>query len=818
MKPFKTVSAWALFLVMLPWSVSRSENSQALTVCRSGCQYTNVQAAIDAASDGAVIELQAGQTFTGNLVIVGKNRLTIRSSRWQELPELGYRVDPVQHDDLLATVLTPNTDPALEIGTGENNIAQNGVDVENDTITFDDTDHRLFRFKNGMEVTCATPAAIVLPEPLTAGNRYFIRDWDSSKRRGRLAETADGPPIDLKTTGTTTGSNYYSRPPCVRWEQPTGIRIDGIRFAVGGKKAPRLLVRIGHNVEPRPVETGPNAELHHVVITGRQNDATGPLFCLALFGGRDYVVRDSWIGHCKALGDESKGISIQNVVGAAIQNNYVSAASINLLTGGGDAASMDVSKNLVITGNFFEKPGYMMYKEAAGEPSGECYYGGGSGAFYRRADITPNTCQDGACYTCGEDFSWQQDTSAYYRSSHYLTKNLLELKDCEDCRVEGNLLRGSYGGPDTGQGWCYGISVITSPPGQGGGSGYHRAHNVTIRNNWGDACYTGLQMTNSVYAPATFDQVPLKNIVVENNLFTNMGWYPALTQWVDPQSVQRFGLKQSSGIHGFRFVNNTIRARSDYGVGVVLYEGRYPDRAMSNYYFNNNIISFTKYSFLLDSMLNACAPDGLFRLIPPDGTTHFRNNLFYGGPDPNTFLSYAACQPVVERVSFEKTDAAVGFISPTNHRLNTSSRYSAANSAAALVSADTNTDLGADIDTLEQYVIPAERGVPSMPEQLQVQVSPGSRTATIAFRRPDKTTCEVSVYSQRARSAANEIADTHEAGLRKDGRTSSTVDGAKVQFVAGAVSPLVPRRPYWYQVQCGSLRAIGQFRTTAPSR
>lgn len=54
------------------------------TVCSSGCQYSSVQAAIDAAVPGDTILLRAGQTFIGNYVLRNKNTsstqfITIRS-------------------------------------------------------------------------------------------------------------------------------------------------------------------------------------------------------------------------------------------------------------------------------------------------------------------------------------------------------------------------------------------------------------------------------------------------------------------------------------------------------------------------------------------------------------------------------------------------------------------------------------------------------------------------------------------------------------------------------------------------------------------
>ena len=59
------------------------------TVCAHGCNYTNsqLQAAINAANLGDVIELQAGATYSGKIQLPNKTSGTgwiiVRSSAWQ---------------------------------------------------------------------------------------------------------------------------------------------------------------------------------------------------------------------------------------------------------------------------------------------------------------------------------------------------------------------------------------------------------------------------------------------------------------------------------------------------------------------------------------------------------------------------------------------------------------------------------------------------------------------------------------------------------------------------------------------------------------
>src|SRR6266852_117201 len=81
------------------------------TVCVSGCNYTNsqLQAALNAANLGDVIELQAGATYPGKITLPNKTSGTgwiiVRSSAWQNLPPPGTRVGP-QHAPLMAKITT----------------------------------------------------------------------------------------------------------------------------------------------------------------------------------------------------------------------------------------------------------------------------------------------------------------------------------------------------------------------------------------------------------------------------------------------------------------------------------------------------------------------------------------------------------------------------------------------------------------------------------------------------------------------------------------------------------------------------------------
>lgn len=68
------------------------------TVCSSGCDHTTIQAAVNAAACGDTIEIEAGETFTENVVLTFKSGcssyITLQSSALGSLPAAGTRVDP----------------------------------------------------------------------------------------------------------------------------------------------------------------------------------------------------------------------------------------------------------------------------------------------------------------------------------------------------------------------------------------------------------------------------------------------------------------------------------------------------------------------------------------------------------------------------------------------------------------------------------------------------------------------------------------------------------------------------------------------------
>jgi hypothetical protein len=118
-------SAFALFLALLAQALPATQLSPpaaasggpaAIRVAANG----DLQAALDRAKAGDVIELASGASFTGNFVLPAKagNRYTIlRTAPTAGLPDSSSRIDP-SHSGKLARIQSPNASPALRTAPG----------------------------------------------------------------------------------------------------------------------------------------------------------------------------------------------------------------------------------------------------------------------------------------------------------------------------------------------------------------------------------------------------------------------------------------------------------------------------------------------------------------------------------------------------------------------------------------------------------------------------------------------------------------------------------------------------------------------------
>jgi hypothetical protein len=99
------------------------------SLIRSG---QDLQIALDGAQPGDTLLLEAGATFSGNFVLrpkTGTGRIVIASSTLATtLPRSGTRIGP-EHSPLLAKIVSPNADPALQFGNRANHYRIVGIEI-----------------------------------------------------------------------------------------------------------------------------------------------------------------------------------------------------------------------------------------------------------------------------------------------------------------------------------------------------------------------------------------------------------------------------------------------------------------------------------------------------------------------------------------------------------------------------------------------------------------------------------------------------------------------------------------------------------------
>ncbi len=693
-----------LFLASLPLPAAT------LTVCASGCTATTLSGALAVATSGDRIEIEPGYDAQPISYMGTLDQIEITSKGWRR--PSSYRVQP-SDASAMGKIACTTADSCIQLGTPESVIEQNGVDTSTDTMTMMAGVH--FAMANDRPIQCwggnATNGSGLMA-PITWGTVYYIRNWNAGARTFQLAASPGGPAIDITSTGNAAAAILWERPRCtVRWH-PTRWYIHGLHLQANLNSNTFFMLNVGRNVNPT-LDTLYGMRIEQNLIEGHVDSSTGgPTFGVAIQAGHSHIVRGNYIRAIqKTQNAESKGVHVINAKQVLVENNYIEGASIGLLTGGSDAAAhggpdapAHVS-DITIRGNSIVKPGYMLYKEGVGAPTGECYYGAGSGAFYRDTAPSPNTCPNGACYKCQANNTWAQDFAATYRNEDFLTKNLLELKDCDGCTVEGNYMEGSFMGLDGGQGMGLLVSI-------GAGDGFGDpatkvGRRIKIQNNWLNQIYRGIFIASSCNScgATPFPQFPLQEVEVKNNLLTNVGRYPALSE--HNSIIQRRCIVPYSGADGMLIENNTCRiaaAGAAVESGIFISDGAYaPSEEIRNLWIRNNITSIPASApgFWMDFGIAGlstagCVPGGMQVFVNPlDTTKRIANNIFVGNAgDQGDFIGNAGCLATISAVNqWAANEAALGYVSATNHRLGPGSSYLTAGTGSTVP--------GADIDLID---------------------------------------------------------------------------------------------------------------------
>jgi hypothetical protein len=761
---------------------TRTATANTLTVCANGCSHANLQQALDAAAPGDIIELAAGAVYRGNFTLPVKassEYITIRSARWAELPGEN-RVSPAQ-EPMMATIeadnggLVPGT--ALLAGNFQKGVDQ--VDLAGDRLIFS---YSFGVIDPAEPLICRSTGE--LPAPLEALRPYYVRNFSgaSTMPQLQLSETRNGPIVNL----TNPGSGLHR---CMSYRQGAHhYRFQGIVFQPKVGVPSDNLIWIGTGEEFAAHLLPHHLEFMQVIVRGLPSQ-NGPRNCLIL-NGNDILLENSHVSSCKSAGVESHAISIYNSSGpVVIRNNYLSAASIGLLTGGAvNGLAMDVS-GLRLERNLIAKPGEYLYFEGAGEPARACT----PGAFYRQTSLTPNTCANGACWVCQENGTWQTDTGAAYRNQNYLTKGGVEFKGCRNCTITGNIIDKTYAAQDTGNTACmvFVQSIQNGPQGL--------LENIEVSNNYCRNTWSGIVLFSD--GIENFRRRS-QGIHFSNLLLSELAAFPEQSIYAQAADAQSFTLKIGQGLHGVTFDHITSRGRFSTA-GALFFAGRSSEKALG-FQLANSLIYAGQYALFMDGAAANCENGGLpfYFDLSPQGKP-FTNSVFYM-PELAGLGALPACMNKVRDIP------SVTFMGPNNSRLPPSSPFSAACTEDCEFTATDGKDVGVDLDELESAISEVDSGASGWAARMRIRLDVSARHANLRFERlVAETGCSVRLFEDAARRQQHPDTD----GGENDDRAGNLVSGGGIQFLLGNRHSLEPDTTYTGTIECGEAKSPFRFRT-----
>lgn len=752
-----------------------------IRVCASGCDYTQVHAAIGAAAHGDIIEVQAGEVFTegmGSLAwkSASSKELIIRSSRWAELPPSGVRVTLA--DEVLMPTIYPidGTTPIFRIGNNQQTMT---ADASTDVLTLSGA-----IASNGDPVACRkdnAPGAAVMPGGVTASQVYYARDVSGATLK--LALTPGGAAIDVTSAGS--GTRY-----CAAVKVGHHVKLIGLNLITNPSTASQYnLLEFATGEETAVAGMPHHITVQHCLIRGRELQ-NGPRN--GIYMNANYVqILDNYVSDIKDVNSENHalfvGVTSDQVV---IRNNGLNAASMSIFSGGTGSAIADLMpRNFKVIGNRLYKSGYMEFKAGSGAPTGACF----PGEWYRRTDVT-QTCPDGACYQCPSGGTWgAAGTGLTYRASGNTIKALMELKQAEDWDIEGNWFDTGFEGQSSGNpGTGAFLSQVDAL------SAWSRLHRIRVRNNRFDKVWRG-------FGVSTDGGFALKNTNVAfiNNLVTDLA-YPTLAG-LTPLSGP-YSFRADGGQAGIIFDHNTVRLASGGTVALGALLAAASEGISTGLKVTNNIYPQGGQGIFpdvagTDDCNGVTSKLGKFMQIA-SSPYPWQNNLEEGATIPPPYFSL--CTTLRNAIS------TVPYVSASNSRLTSGSAYSANCASSCQFASTDSKDLGADIDVVDWETSGAYAGTPRWLEDARIHV--GSGHAAISWTSHES--CTVKLFTDAARTTLH--ADTSDGGEQADSRAGNLVNGIHRVFVFGTNTPLTASTTYRPLLTCGTRIRPFEF-TTRPS-
>ncbi len=509
-----------------------------LTVCASGCQFSSVQAAVDAAAPGDVVLLRAGQTFVTNLVLRAKSStstsyITIRSDASDSsLPAAGTRLVPPGKAgaNVAAGVLarlvgqtgTWRTTPVVRTEPGAHHYRLQFLDL--DGASSDGYDTLVALGENS-----ATQTSSNVPHHVTLDRVYLHGQAVKGMKRGVALNSRDTEILnsylsDFKNIDDAQSIGGFNGPGPFRIVN-NHLEASGENVMFGGSD-PKTLNLVPSDIEIRANRIVKSLTWQDPVL------ATPPRPTASAGSGGSLAAGTHYF----------KVVAVLSSAGTDV----LSAASPETAVTVGGSGAVSLSWTAVANASWYR-----------------VYRGTSAGGQSRYVTVTGRTLT----YTGAGETSGAPPSSAM----RWTVKNLLELKNARRVTIDGNLFEYHW------QAAQVGYAIVFTPRNQEGTAPWSVVRDVTFSNNVVRHVASGINILGSDYEATS--QVTT-NIRVLNNLFYdvdttwgNGGRWMVITRspvnvTIDHNTILHSGTiidVESGQVSGFVYRNNLSR-HNGYGI------------------------------------------------------------------------------------------------------------------------------------------------------------------------------------------------------------------------------------------------------------
>lgn len=461
---------WCVLCVFLASSPARAAT---LTVCASGCTYTDLQSAINAAVPGDTILLRAGQTLVGHYTLKAKGSstsyITIKSDATSGLPGDGVRLVPpgraganASQSSLVRLVGRGGyykTTPIVRAEPGAHHYRLQLLDIDGSANVGYET-----LVEIGDDRTSARPHHIVLDRVSIRGHRY------KGQKRGISLNGAD---ITIQNSFIADIKSVRSESQAIAgWNGPGPFTIvnnylegaaENILFGGAG---PRITNLVPSDIEIRNNHITKPTSWRSAILSTPASPAASATTGGSLASGTHYFKVVAVMA--------SAASTVVSLPSAEVRATVASSGAVNL-----------------------------SWRAVAGADKYRIYRGTTAGGQSRYVHTT------GAGTSFKYTGSGETSGTPPTRAEKWVAKNLIELKNAQRVTVTGNIIEHSWLGGQPG------YALMLTPRNSDNNAPWSRVQDVTFTNNI-------IRHASAVVEVSGYDDVhtsqQARNISFRNNL------------------------------------------------------------------------------------------------------------------------------------------------------------------------------------------------------------------------------------------------------------------------------------------------------------